>query len=166
MIKIGIIEGSEGIITERRCYLGCDKSSKITFTGSCTIAAGSTLKAIHGGDLSIGNNVSFNYHTTVLCKKQIIIGNCVMTGWNVLISDGDGHPVYNSHGTRMNEDKTIVIGNNVWLGANSTILKGANVNDGSIVGMGSIVNKGFSESNVIIAGIPGKIVKKDVFWHV
>ncbi len=165
MVRIGIDEGSDGLIYERRNFFGCDQLSQISFSGNCTLAEGVSLKAIDGGILRIGNNVSFNLHNTVLCKKRIIIGNNVMTGWNVLMSDGDGHSLYNKNGELRNNKMPIVIGDNVWLGANSTLLKGSTIYEGAIVGYGSVVNRAFPESNVILAGAPAKIVARDIFWE-
>lgn len=56
--------------------------------------------------------------------------------------------------------KPIKIGNNVWVGANSTILPGVEIGDDCVVGAGSVVTKSFSESNLIIAGNPAKIIKR------
>jgi acetyltransferase-like isoleucine patch superfamily enzyme len=53
----------------------------------------------------------------------------------------------------------IIIGNNVWIGSNSTILPGVVIGDNSIIGAGSVVTKNVP-SNVIVAGVPAKVIKK------
>lgn len=55
--------------------------------------------------------------------------------------------------------KPIVIGNDVWIGANSVILPSTNIGDFSIVGAGSVVTKSFP-SHSIIAGNPAIIIAK------
>ena len=90
MIKIGIVDGSDGILYDTRCYISIDRNSQIIFNGDLTMAPGATLKAIRGGVISIGSGCTFNYHCTLLSKKAINVGNNVMFGWNVLINDGDG----------------------------------------------------------------------------
>ena len=56
---------------------------------------------------------------------------------------------------------TIKIGNNVWIGANSLILGGVNITGSNVViAAGSIVTKSFSESNVVLAGCPARIIKQ------
>lgn len=56
---------------------------------------------------------------------------------------------------------TIKIGNNVWIGANSLILGGVNITGNNVViAAGSVVTKSFSESNVVLAGCPAKIIKQ------
>ena len=54
--------------------------------------------------------------------------------------------------------KEIVIGENVWIGYDSTILKGVNIGDGAIVAAGSIVTKDV-KSNTLVGGIPAKKIK-------
>jgi len=56
-------------------------------------------------------------------------------------------------------DSPIIIGNNVWIGANVTILKGVKVGDNSIIGAGSVVVKNIPK-NCIVAGNPAKIIKE------
>lgn len=55
--------------------------------------------------------------------------------------------------------KEIVIGENVWIGYDSTILKGVNIGDGAIVAAGSTVTKDV-KSNTLVGGIPAKKIKE------
>lgn len=55
-------------------------------------------------------------------------------------------------------EQGIVIGNDVWIGAQTTILKGAMIRDHAVIGANSIVNSEISE-NVIAAGNPAKVIK-------
>ena len=52
----------------------------------------------------------------------------------------------------------IVIGNDVWIGAKSTIMSGVNIGDGAVVGGGSVITKDIP-SYAIVVGNPGKVVK-------
>ena len=55
-------------------------------------------------------------------------------------------------------EKHIIIGNNVWIGANSILVSGVKINDGAIVAAGSVVTKEVP-TNAIVAGSPAKIIK-------
>lgn len=52
----------------------------------------------------------------------------------------------------------IRIGNNVWLGANVTVLPGVTIGDNAVVAAGAVVTKDVPE-NMIVAGVPAKILK-------
>jgi len=55
--------------------------------------------------------------------------------------------------------KPIIIGDNVWLGADVIILPEVEIGDNCIVGAGSVVTKSFQEKNLLIAGNPARIIK-------
>ena len=105
--------------------------------------------------------ISGNY----LKKSRIIIngtGNTIQFGKNNHLVECSILDV--STGNRINPAKSITVGDRVWLGNNTTVLKGAVISNDSIVATGSIVTKCFSESNVILAGNPAAVVKKGVRW--
>ncbi len=55
--------------------------------------------------------------------------------------------------------ENILIGNNVWIGANTSILKGANIGDNCVIAAHSVVLKGSYPANSVLAGVPAKVVK-------
>lgn len=93
-------------------------------------------------------------------KKSITIGNKCVVAAGVNIIDSNAHQVCSFDRTiERDKPKEIIIGNNVWIGLNSIILKGTTIGDNSIISAGSVV-KGVFPNNVIIAGNPATIVKK------
>jgi len=96
---------------------------------------------------------------------KVFIGNNCMFGTRVLLRPSDGHIIYDINtGELLNKGEDIIIGNHVWSGVNSVFLKGAKVSDNSVVGANTLVNKKFNEENVILAGVPARIVKHSVNW--
>lgn len=95
---------------------------------------------------------------------SIDIGNDCMFSWNVILRATDSHTIYDENDTVINSGDKIVIGNHVWLGQNTTILKSAAIANNSIVGSGTVVTNKFNEPSVIIAGNPAKIIKKGIKW--
>ena len=91
-------------------------------------------------------------------KGEPIIGaNVVERGTtNGTITDLDGNP--------LNHAESIEIGRHVWVGKDVKIGKNVRIADNSIVGWGSIVTRRFDEPNVILAGIPAKVVKRGINW--
>lgn len=55
--------------------------------------------------------------------------------------------------------KPITIGNNVWIGAHSTILAGVTIGDHSVIGAGSVVTKSIP-SNVVAVGVPCRVMRE------
>lgn len=114
------------------------------------------------GEIHIGNNVGIS-GATIYSKESIEIGDYTNIGGNVKILDHDFHPIEAEARKRNNMDmvgkKAIKIGENVFIGCNSIILKGTQIGDNSVVGAGSVVSGKFP-GNVVIAGNPAKIIKE------
>lgn len=111
------------------------------------------LSAEKGAVLTIGDFGSFS-GDSIRCFEKITIGNHVRVGANSLIIDGDAH----QDDPRSGKNKPIVIEDNVWIGANVTVLKGVTIGRNSLIGAGSIVTKDIP-ANVVAAGNPCIVVK-------
>lgn len=98
------------------------------------------IKCLEESYLSIGNRVFLNHNCAITCVDRIEIGdNCAIAN-NVVIIDHD-HKISDSGIVDGYTSAQIKIGRNVWIGANSTILKGVSIGDGSIIAAGAVVNK-------------------------
>lgn len=157
-------KSSIGIKGSEFSYLNIVGSGKIVFEGSADFCKGISLNVFDNSVLKIGNNLFCNGGCTIRCRKKISIGSDNMWGWNVCMMDGDGHPIYNSDMEITNWDKEIVIGNKVWLGAESKILKGSNIKDGCVVGFGSVVTGANDHENAILVGCPTRERKNSITW--
>jgi len=126
--------------------------------------------AIRVGDgcqVRIGKNVSST--TTVAMSTaegtSITIGADVMIASDIQIRADDGHPIFDVRtGKRVNAARSIVIGNHVWLGLGACVLGGVTIGDGTVVGMRSVVTRSLP-NNVVGAGAPAKVVKRNVAWE-
>jgi acetyltransferase-like isoleucine patch superfamily enzyme len=109
--------------------------------------------------IKIGNNVSTNNNIFICAANCIVIGDNTLIGQNVCIMD------HEAHGIEPNKRKTIgivgevIIGENVWIGNNVTILKNSKIGKNTIIATGAVVTGSFPE-NVIIGGVPAKIIKQ------
>lgn len=88
---------------------------------------------------------------------MIEIGNQTIISTNVtfVTHDNSAKMIFGSRGDLYGK---IIIGNNCFIGENSTILYGVNLADNIIVAAGAVVTKSFNESNVIIGGNPARII--------
>ena len=113
------------------------------------------------GTLTIGDAVAISY-TAIYCSHQITIHDNVMIGGGTCIYDTDFHPLAAADRLNDNDEKTasgpVIIGSNVFIGANCTILKGVTIGSNSIVGACSVVTKSIPP-NEIWAGNPAKFIK-------
>lgn len=125
---------------------------------------------IVGNDVYIGPRALF-----MATEKRIIIGNKVLFGPSVTISTGDhnyseiGKFIIENRNKRPEDDLEVIIEDDVWVGANCTILKGVRIGRGSIVAAGALVVKNIPPYT-IYGGVPAKLIKarfskNDVLLH-
>lgn len=135
------------------------KNSTIKLHNTFTIKSGAHIIVTENACLELGSGY-INRNVKIKCYDRIQIGDNVAISENVTIWDSDVHNIENS-----NHQKTIPIriGNNVWIGTNSIILKGVDIGDGCIIAAGSVVNKSIPP-NCLAGGVPAKVLKTNVLW--
>jgi acetyltransferase-like isoleucine patch superfamily enzyme len=104
-------------------------------------------------EIRIGNDCGFS-GTVIAAFRSIVLGDHVTCGANTLITDSNWHPEDPRSGT----PAPVRIGNNVWLGVNTTVLKGVTVGENAVIGAGSIITSDIP-ANVIAAGNPCRVIK-------
>lgn len=108
--------------------------------------------------LIIGDNVGIS-GTSISVSQGLTIGNNVKLGSGCLIVDTDAHPI-NLDERRMDKrplSSPIVIGDDVFIGARSIILKGVTIGTGAVIGAGSVVAKDIPEYAIGV-GNPVRII--------
>lgn len=124
-----------------------------------------TLRA-QNSRIIIGKNTRIGslYAVCMGRDNHILIGESCMISDNVEIWSTDGHAILaRGTGDILNPSLPVTIGNEVWIGKNSVILKGVDVKDGTIVGMNSVVTKNTKPFSVV-AGNPARIIRENVSW--
>lgn len=125
----------------------------------------------HGSRVIIGRNCLFNGNISILAKEKkgvsVILGDNVIMGTGCIIRTGDGHTIVDK-GSRdpLNEPQDVVIDRHVWIGARCMLLKGTKISADSIVGAMSLVNKKFEEKNLLIAGVPARVIREGIDWDI
>lgn len=129
----------------------------------CIIDGKETVQNLHP-EMIIGNDCHFGAFNHITCTNRIIIGNRLLTGKWVTITD-NGHGTTDYDSLHVNPAKRpiyskgpIIIGNNVWIGDKATILPGVTIGDGAVIGANSVVTKDVPAYSVV-AGNPARIIK-------
>ncbi|XAS71251.1 acyltransferase [Micrococcaceae bacterium Sec5.1] len=116
--------------------------------------------------LYLGPGASFTAEARFLPteRKHVIIGSDAMFSSRVVFRTADPHLIYStSTHQRINPSASIWVGDHVWLGEDTLLLKGAKVGSGSILAARAVVTKDVP-SNSTAAGVPARIVGKGIFW--
>jgi acetyltransferase-like isoleucine patch superfamily enzyme len=109
-----------------------------------------------GGLLKLGNGCFVNSGVSICAQESVIIGNNTAIGNYSLIMDTDFHTIGDIW--KMPEPSPVVIGDNVWIAARVTILKGVTIGNGAVIAAGSVVTKDVPPYT-IVGGIPAKILR-------
>lgn len=114
------------------------------------------------GLITIGDNVDIGNGTVIYASK---CGGGVTIGSNTVIA-AQCYIIDMDHGTQAdkriveqtNSVAPVIIGEDVWIAANATVLKGSDIKDGAVIGAKSLV-KGEIPENAIAVGIPATVKK-------
>lgn len=113
----------------------------------------------YGYNIYIGKNFYTNHNCVILDCAKVCFGDNVFIAPNCCFSTA-GHPIDAEQRNRGLEIALpINIGNNVWIGANVTVLPGVTIGDNCVIGAGSVVNKDIP-SGVVAVGNPCKVLRR------
>ena len=109
-----------------------------------------------GKNIHIGKNVFVNMGCKFQDQGGIFIGDGVLIGHNVVLA------TLNHEEDQERRQHTypapIVIGRNVWIGANATVTPGVTIGDNAIVAAGAVVTKDVPPDMVVV-GVPAKVIR-------
>ncbi|WP_136481605.1 sugar O-acetyltransferase [Cognatitamlana onchidii] len=112
----------------------------------------------YGYNIIAGKNVYFNFNCCVLDVATVTLGDNVMIGPYVQIYTAT-HPLeHELRNSGLEYAKAINIGDNVWIGGNSTICPGVTIGNNAVIAAGAVVTKDVP-TNVVVGGNPAKIIK-------
>lgn len=147
------------------------KKGKVVISKNCIMTNMTILLEGNHSEVHIGEGVRINATPTSPTRLNAIEGSRIVVGSNSLFSNGvelhtsDYHSILlKDTQERINPADDIIIGEHVWIGLRSLVLKGTHIRNDSIIGADSLVCKIFESSNVLIVGTPAKVVKTNVSW--
>lgn len=115
--------------------------------------------------VSIGSGTTSNGTRIVCDNSEFICGTDCMFSDGILIQCADQHGIVDLSSGKITNDeyKSIVLGEHVWLGRQSTLSSKAKVGDGSVIGTGALVTSTIP-ANSIAVGFPAKVIKTGHTW--
>lgn len=153
---------------------GSRLESRLLIEDGATVEINSKFGVLYGADIEVFKGATFkvggadfdtmggpNINFTLICGNRIEIGYHVMMGRNVTIRDNNGGHYLSMQGYK--ESQPVKIGNHVWLCEGCTIMPGAKIGDGAIVGAGSVVY-GHVPPYSLVSGNPAKVVQTNTYW--
>ena len=174
-VKLNIARSAK-FIANGRCKLGVhgyfptsNLETRIYIGKNGTFIADGEFQILHGCEIQIFDKAlihckgSFtaNIGTNIVCAKKIEFGGDVAIGRYVNIRDNNGNHYIARRGYKNSHE--LLIGQHCWLCEGCTIIGGAKLGDGVVVGAKAVV-MGHFPSYTLLSGNPAQIVDKDIYW--
>ena len=123
----------------------------------CDIDDGTTLAVYDEGQIKLGPGSFVGHHCTLAARHAIDIGEGTYLAELVSVRDHD-HEVGVPPASGRTTVDPVVIGANVWIGAKVTVLRGARIGDGAVVGANAVVH-GELPPRSVCAGVPARVIR-------
>ncbi len=161
--KIQIGRGKSPGLQAFRSRILIGNGSKIVFRGKAIISQGTVLRCDKNSSIEFGNNFYCNSNCYIRSTSKISFGDNCALGWNITLNTSDGHPIWH-HGEKVIGEGPIIVGDNVWITSDASLLKGSVISNHCIVAQKAVVTQAFSEEHCLIGGIPAKVVAHNIDW--
>ena len=144
---------------ETRIYVG--RNATLEFCGGNTIAYGTCIEVHDNAKIIFKEGAGCNTCGTFISQEYIEIGDNAIIGRHVTIRDNNGNHYINRDGYR--NTRPVIVGDKAWLTEACTLLPGAKIGQGAIVGACAVVSSNIKPFTMAI-GNPARIVDEDVLW--
>ena len=129
--------------------------------GKCSIMFAWSVDGRPAFEVGDRTHIGHDCHFTI--SRLVRIGDDCMFASGVRVMDSSAHPVDPDRRLRgekvaPSEIRPVIIGNNVWIGSDVTILPGVEIGDGSVIAAGAVLTRSIPPRSVA-AGVPAKVVR-------
>lgn len=167
-LKAGLIRlgcGNIGIFDDKKSRGIWQVAGSIEFCGKARLGHGFKVSVGPNGKIVFGNNFRISAESAIVALKEIYFGDNVLLSWDILVMDNDFHKILNKENVQINNPKPIILGNDIWVGCRSTILKGVIIADNNVIAAGSVISKSITDSGNVMGGNPTVVIKRDIRWQ-
>ncbi len=139
-------------------------AERVKFGKKVIISRNCSLFADGNGSIQLGDYAGLNNGVILGASRdgKIVLGNNVLVGFNVVMRASNHR--YDKKNVPIRRQAhaggKIVIEDDVWIGANSTILSGVTIGRGAVIGAGAVVNKNVPPY-ALAAGVPAKVIREN-----
>lgn len=143
------------------------KDNSVICLGSNKHAYKLNVSVYHDSTIHMGRDsfINHNIHIVAAEQRHCFIGDNCMFSREIWIRNSDAHLVYNVEtGKRLNLTKSVYIGDHVWIGQGCLLLKGTQIDSGSIIGAGSTIANKKIPHNESWGGNPARRISDKIFW--
>lgn len=144
----------------RSSILRMDQGSQLIVNGNFNFFYDADIILFKGARVTLGSSY-INGNCRIRCGQEIIIGDGCAISHDVTIMDSDFHKIL---GTQKPNSAPVHIGNHVWIGSRTMILKGVTVGEGAIIAAGSLVTHDVPP-HALVGGNPARIIKNEIKWE-
>lgn len=141
-----------------------DRASQLKIRGDLEIGSGVAIVASPNATITIGGRLEsgagFSADSLIFARERIEIGPDSIFAWGCNVVDSDWHELEGSPTT-----VPVSIGASCWVGHDVSILKGASIPEGCVVGAKSVVGRNQFRAHTLIAGSPARIRRDGVRWR-
>lgn len=110
----------------------------------------------YGQNITVGKNVFINTGCRFQDQGGITLGDGALIGHNVVLATLNHDEAPDKR--HILHPAPIILGKNVWIGANATVVPGVTIGDGAIVAAGAVVTRDVP-ANTVVGGVPARIIK-------
>jgi len=158
-------ESREPIVIDKNVVIAKrGKTGRLIAGRGVRIARGCVLVVGERGLLSLGTRTIVGSNTRIMAATQVRIGARCMISWNCSIFDSIGHRMWLEGQDEAEIEAPVTIGDDVWIGPYTIIMKGVEIGSNSIIGAGSVVRRSMPP-NSLAYGNPARVVGKVDRWE-
>lgn len=112
----------------------------------------------YGYNITVGDSFYANHNLVITDGARVTFGDYVFIAPNCCITTAEHAIDPEQRRAGLEIAKPITVGNNVWIGAGTTVLAGVTIGDNTVIGAGSVVTKSIPD-NVVAVGVPCRVMR-------